>query len=131
MIAVAVKTDKIDTAVAPLFGKAKWFALIDEKENVRFWRNEAQNGRAVVDAFTAMHVKHVIFQDMGGNPFMKLFSAGISCYYAGEGRITLSSLLENFKARCLVKVTPENMMTYVEKAHKHSKGDHHEGHHHH
>ena len=34
MIAVPIKLNKQDSAVAPLFGKAKWFAFVSE-EGVR------------------------------------------------------------------------------------------------
>ncbi len=134
MIAIPVKTNKMDTAVAPLFGKAKWFAIVDEKANIQFWHNEVQNGRHVVESFASMNIENVIFQDMGGNPYMQLSAAKIACYYAGEGRITLTSVLEAFQAEELIRVSTENMMTYVEKGHKHSKNEghhHHEEHHHH
>ncbi|WP_419676112.1 hypothetical protein ACN2CX_05120 [Aliarcobacter butzleri] len=39
MIAIPVKTDKEDTAVSTLFGKAKYFALIDNNK-INIVKNE-------------------------------------------------------------------------------------------
>lgn len=126
MTAIPVKTDKRESAIAPLFGKAKWFALIEETGGVIFWKNDLKSGREVVSHFTKIGVTKVIFHDMGGNPFMLLDRAGIACYHSGEGRVLFGDALERLKTDTLVRVTPGNMMQYVEKAHKHSGGEHHE-----
>ena len=131
MIAIPVKTDKPDTAVAPLFGKAKWFALVDDEGIVTFWRNELGSGRAVVDHFGAQGVTTVIFQEMGGNPFMLLGRAGIACYHAGAGRIVLNDLLDALRAGTLQRVTTANMDDFVEQGRQHAQHDHGaHGHHH-
>lgn len=131
MIAIPVKTDKTDSAVAPLFGKAKWFALIEETGDVIFWKNDLKSGREVVSRFTEIGVTKVIFQDMGGNPFMLLDRAGIACYHAGEGRTLFKDALAAMKADELVRVNTENMPEYVEKSQKHSSGEHHHHEHEH
>ena len=135
MIAIPVKTDKQDSAVAPLFGKAKWFALIDEAGRVSFWKNDLQSGREVVKHFVESGVTKVIFQDMGGNPFMLLDRAGIACYHAGEGRVLFEKAVQAVREGGLTRVTAENMSDYVETSQKHSSGEHrheheHEHHHH-
>lgn len=131
MIAIPVKTDKTDSAIAPLFGKAKWFALIDENETVSFWKNGLKSGREVVNHFIETGVSEVIFQDMGGNPFMLLDRAGIGCYHAGEGRVLFEEAAAAMQAGRLTRVTQANMFEYVEKSHKHSGGEHHHGEHDH
>lgn len=85
MTAIPVKTDKTESAIAPLFGKAKWFAIIEENGDVIFWKNELKSGREVVNRFIEIGVTNVIFQDMGGNPFLKLEQAGITCYHSVRG----------------------------------------------
>lgn len=125
MIAIPVKTDTKESAVTPLFGKAKWFAIIAEDGTVSYWKNEIKSGREVVEYFKKQGVTSVIFQDMGGNPFMLLDRAGIACYHGGEGRVLYEEAYAHMKEGTLVRVTPLNMAQYVEKSHKHSGGEHH------
>jgi predicted Fe-Mo cluster-binding NifX family protein len=125
MTAIPVKTDKTESAVAPLFGKAKWFAIIEETGDIIFWKNELKSGREVVNRFIEIGVTDVIFQDMGGNPFMLLERAGIACHHAGEGRVLFEEAAGEMKAGKLVRVGTDNMSLYVEKSHKHSSGEHH------
>lgn len=131
MTAIPVKSNTKESAMAPLFGKAKWFAMVADNGEVTFWHNEAKSGRAVVDQFSAMGVKRVIFQDMGGNPFMMLQRAAIACYHAGVGRILFTDALDQYKKGGLTTVTSENMGEFIEKGHKHAKaGAHQHGHDH-
>jgi predicted Fe-Mo cluster-binding NifX family protein len=134
MTAIAVKTDKETSAVAPLFGKAKWFALVDDANGISFWHNELKSGREVVNHFKKVGVERVVFQEMGGNPYMLLNRAGIRCYYSGEGRVLLEDVLTRLQNRELEEVTQQNMAQYVEKSQRHSGGEEHEHHdqeHHH
>jgi predicted Fe-Mo cluster-binding NifX family protein len=119
MIAIPVKTDKETSAVAPLFGKAKWFAIIGSDGAISFWHNELKSGREVVNHFQAIGVTRVVFQDMGG------------CYHSGEGRVLLADAVARLQKDELVEVTQQNMAEYVERSQRHSKGEHHEGHEHH
>ena len=135
MIALPVKTNSPESAIAPLFGKAKWFALVDETGEITFWHNELQSGREVVNHFKTIGVDRVIFQDMGGNPYLLLSNAGIACYHSGHGRVLLKEALEFLNKEALILVTPANMAEYVERPHRHSKEEHqtlqHCGDHHH
>ena len=47
-IAIPVKTNRENPAIAPLFGKAKWFAFVEDGE-VSIEKNEAEGGVRVVD----------------------------------------------------------------------------------
>lgn len=136
MIAIPVKTNSTETAIAPLFGKAKWFALVGDDDSITFWRNEIQSGREVVDHFRAIGVDKVIFHDMGANPCLLLQRAKITCYHSGTGRVLLKDAVKYLKEGVLIEVTPMNMAEYVERGQKHSNGEHHHhgdhhGHHHH
>lgn len=130
MIAIPVKTNTPQSAVAPLFGKAKWFALVDDAGEIAYWRNELGSGRAVVDHFIAEKVDTILFQEMGGNPFMLLNRAGIACAHVGEGRTLLADAVTAYRGGTLDAVTLENMYDYVEKPRKHSKGGEHHDHDH-
>lgn len=121
MIAIPVKTNKENSAVSPLFGKAKWFAIVDDKQ-ITIEENKTQSGREVVENFKKQGVTKVIFAHMGGNPFMLLQKAKIECYAIGDERVLLQDMLKQLQAGKLVKVDTSNMEQYVEvneKQHQH------------
>lgn len=128
MTAIPVKTDSDQSAVAPLFGKAKWFALISDEGSVTFWRNDTGGGRDVVTHLQRAGVTRVLFTQMGANPYMLLQRSGIKVYHAGEGRILFQEALAKLAQDALTEVTPLNMGEYLEKGHKHSGGEHHHDH---
>lgn len=72
MIAIPVKTNKENPPVSTLFGKSKWFAYIDENNNVSIETNDTDSGRDVVQSMIAKGVTKLVFHHMGGNPFMLL-----------------------------------------------------------
>jgi len=132
MLAIPVKTPNETSAIAPLFGQAKWFAIITGDGRVDFWHNEARNGRAVIDHFMSAGVDSVVFQDMGATPFDLLERSGIACYHSGIGRITLDDAIAYLKRDALIRVTRANKAEYIERGHAHSnKGHRHEPHHRH
>lgn len=131
MLAIPVKTAGEASAIAPLFGKAKWFAIVDDDDAITFWHNEHRSGRAVVEYFKSAGVTDIVFQDMGTNPFLLLENSGIASYHSGTGRILLKDAIGYFRDKALIRVNRENMAEYVESSHRHSKGgQHHEGHRH-
>jgi len=136
MIAIPVKTNKENPAVTTLFGKAKWFAIVDG-DTITIEKNETESGRAVVDSFIARGIDKVIFAHMGGNPFMLLQKGNIECYHAGEERVLLQEALEKLKNGQLTKVDGTNMAQFVEQGNMHNGGGHgdhehtHDHHHHH
>ena len=135
MIAIPIKKDSFDTAVSPLFGKSKWFAFVNAQGDISFWKNEMQSGRKIVEEFVSKGVNKVLFQGMGGNPFLLLQKNNIVCYHSDDGRVLLKDTLENLEKEELIKVTTKNMDEYIEKGHKHVKSDYkhtnHKGHHQH
>jgi len=67
MIAIPLKLNKENSAVAPLFGKAKWFAFV-ENGNITIEKNEAQGGSGVVKWLLGKGVKTLIMQKMSQPP---------------------------------------------------------------
>jgi len=130
MIAIPIKTNKENSAVMTLFGKAKWFAFVDG-EKVTIEKNEIQSGRAVVEEFVARGVTKVVFNHMGGNPFMLLQKANIECFHSGDERILLNDVIKKLKNNQLTKVDGVNMANFVEQGNMHNgDGDHHHNHEH-
>ncbi|MGD9970952.1 MAG: NifB/NifX family molybdenum-iron cluster-binding protein [Sulfuricurvum sp.] len=129
MLAIPVKTNTVDSAIAPLFGKAKWFVIIDEKGEFKFWQNDLKSGRELAKYFHSIGVKNIIIQDIGGNPYLQLTQNGIECFHAGHGRILFKEAFCFFNDRVLTKITPTNMAEYVERPHRYRKAEHQELHH--
>ncbi len=135
-IAIPVKTDKENPAVAPLFGKAKWFAFIENGE-VKLEKNPAEGGQAVIEWLVKSGVDRLIIQEMGSTPYAMIKSYGsIDIYHAGYDRITLDEVLEKFKKGKLTLLDEEEMQKVIARHEgKHSHGNHHhhphgEGHRH-
>lgn len=130
-IAIPVKTDKENPAVAPLFGKAKWFAFAEDGK-VSIERNPAQGGQAVIRWFAKQNVDVIIFQEMGATPYemIKKFG-GMSLFHSGFERILLDDLLQKYSNNELPLLDDAKMAEIISHHEgKHSDGDHHHHHHH-
>lgn len=133
MIALPVKTDKENSAVTPVFGKAKWIALAKSETEISTVANPTNSGRILADWMAEQGVKQVIVQSLGANPFLILNRCGIEVYMADAQRTTISEALQALKEGRLTQITPINMGEYLETGHHHGHGNHHgeHGHHHH
>ena len=108
MIAIPLKTNKENSALAPLFGKAKWFAFI-ESGDITIEKNEAQGGSGVVNWLVGKGVKTLIMQKMSQPPYEMIKEEGsIRILYAGSDRIELSEALKKYKANELVILDDTN-----------------------
>ena len=124
LIAIPIKMNKKDAAVAPLFGKAKWFALIKDAE-ITIEANPCHGGKAVVDWLSDIGVNKLIIQEMGKSPYMKLKSYGdIELYHTGYGRNLIQEVLEKFKNNQLSKIDDSNIAEIIK--HHEKKHPHHE-----
>ncbi|MDQ1325926.1 MAG: hypothetical protein QG564_1050 [Campylobacterota bacterium] len=115
-IAIPVKTNKENPAAAPLFGKAKWFAFIQDGE-ISIKQNSAEGGQAVVQWLTDEGADTLIIQQMGMMPY-KLLKAqeNVQIYHSGFERITLEEVLKKFEENALVLVD-ETQMNEIIKQH--------------
>ncbi|CAA6812765.1 MAG: Unknown protein [uncultured Sulfurovum sp.] len=112
-IAIPVKMNKENPAIAPLFGKAKWFAIVENNE-VSIMTNENSGGQAVIEWLANMNVDTILMQEMGRNPYEKVKSYGnINLYHVGFERNLLNDALEKFKQELLIKVDDENMESII------------------
>lgn len=130
MLAIPVKTDTPDAALAPKFGKAKWFALVADDGSVSYWRNVFLGGRPVIDYLITAGVSDIIFQHMGEKPAMLFAQAGIACYHGGEGRVLFKDALQAFRNGTLAHVSPRDRDAFVSHFHHHAHGEAHHGHRH-
>lgn len=129
-IAVPVKTNREAPAIAPLFGKAKWFAIIED-DKIEIIQNPCHGGTEVAQWLINQGVTTVLFQEMGDGPYGVFQNAAeVVLYHTGFERTTLSEALEAYNNKTL-KAADEAVMEKV-IAHHESKHDHgHHGHHHH
>jgi predicted Fe-Mo cluster-binding NifX family protein len=117
MIAIPVKTNKENPPVSTLFGKSKWFAMVDGEGN--------ESGREVVENMIKKGVNKLVFHHMGGNPFMLLQKANIECFHDGGKRILLDEALDLLKNNQLTQVDGLNMSEYIEQGNMHNGGGNH------
>ncbi|MEA3354341.1 MAG: NifB/NifX family molybdenum-iron cluster-binding protein [Campylobacterota bacterium] len=130
MIVIPVKTNKENPAVSTLFGKSKWFAFIDDNGTITIESNKIQSGREVVENFVEKGVDKLVFNNMGGNPFMLLQKAHIECFHSGDERVLLEEVLQKLEDNKLIKVDGTNMANYVEQGKMHNGGNKHHSHDH-
>ncbi len=111
-IAIPVKMNKKNAPVAPLFGKAKWFAIVEDGQ-INIVANPAKGGQAVVEWLAQIKVDTILLQEMGKSPYVKVQSYGnITLYHTGFDRILLEDVLKKFENNDLV-LLDENQMQKV------------------
>ena len=109
MIAAPIKTDKYDAAVAPLFGKAKWFAFIDKNDDVIIEKNELKNGLGVVEWLLEKGVNALLIQNMSQMPYEYIQKDGrITIFYVGSDRIELGEVVKKYIDESLVIIDDSN-----------------------
>lgn len=115
MIVVPVKTDKENPAVSPLFGKAKFFALLKDGEK-KIVKNEHQNGREIASWLVEIGAKKLIIAHMGRSPFDMIRDSGIEIYFAGANRIELDSAVAKCISKELVLINHENFDEFLKES---------------
>jgi len=116
-LAIPLKTNKEDSAISPLFGKAKYFAFINGS-NIKIEKNELKSGSSIVDWFKSKGVEAVIVQSLGYSPYEMLRESGIEIFYAGDGRVLLKDVLERLKRGELSLVDDTNINKLIKHKHK-------------
>jgi len=124
MIAMPVKTNKEDSAVSPVFGKVKFFALVDDNNNIKFIENVEKSGSSAINLLISHGVKTLLMSHIGMRPFQMAISSGIDIYFVGKERVTISEAVEKFKNGEYPNAKDIDSSLFA----SHSKSDHH--HHH-
>jgi predicted Fe-Mo cluster-binding NifX family protein len=120
MIAIPVKTNKKNTVVSTLFGKAKYFAFI-ENNKIEILKNERTGGRAVANWLKNKNVDTLIISHMGEKPFSSLLKYDIKVYFAGDERIELKDVIKKYADNELLILNNENFHTLLKEDDHHSK----------
>lgn len=122
MIVFPLKTNKKDSAISPLFGKAKYFAFYDGK-SLQIEKNELNSGSKLIDWFISKNVDKIVIKEMGSSPYEKIKKTNIEIFYAGDERITSEELINKINAQSLQKLKEEQIKEIIKKhknSHKHS-----------
>jgi len=124
-IALPIKMNRENPALAPLFGKAKWFAIV-ENGQISIEENNNSGGQAVIEWLADMAVDTIVMQEMGRSPYSKIQSYGnIEIYHAGFERILLNDALNKLEKKMLIKVDDDNMEAIIKHHEKrHPAHDH-------
>jgi len=129
-IAIPVKLNRENPPVAPLFGKAKWFAIV-ENGQVTIKANPANGGHEVIRWLASLGIDTLVIQEMGRNPFETLMQyKTIRIFHSGFERILVSDVLKKLEKNELIelnnKESIEGIIHHHEK--RHPAHDHEHGH---
>jgi len=120
MIAIPVKTNKENTAVSTLFGKAKYFAFI-ENNKIEILKNEQMGGRAVVNWLKSKNVEVLITSHLGEKSFETLLNKGLKVYFAGDERIELKDVMIKYADGELQILNNQNFHILLKENNHYSK----------
>jgi len=126
-LAIPIKMNKEDSAIAPLFGKAKWFAIVND-DKIDIFPNNQSGGQAVIEWLSEMKIDALLIQEMGVSPYAKVKELGLMLYHTGFERILLSEVLNKFKNNDLEILDDTNMdkiIKHHEKRHPRHEHTHH------
>ena len=120
MIAIPVKTNKENTAVATLFGKAKYFAFI-ENNKIEILKNKQMSGKAVANWLKSKNVDVLISSHLGEKPLSTLLNNGLKVYFAGDERIELKDVMIKYADGELQILNNQNFHILLKEDNHHSK----------
>jgi predicted Fe-Mo cluster-binding NifX family protein len=128
MIAMPIKSNSKESALTTVFGKTKYFALVDEQSGeITVKENPFDSGRTLSEWFVDSGVDKVIVKSMGANPFLILHNSGVEVYICREKRSTIEETVALLREGKTTQVTTENMGKYLDAGgHRHAKGEHHD-----
>ena len=92
MIAIPIKEDDDNSNLSKKFGKAKYFALINNNK-IEILKNDRGNGKAVANWLKSKNVNIVIASQVKEKSFNALKNYGISVYFTGSTKIKIQEAL--------------------------------------
>lgn len=134
-IAIPVKMNRENPPLAPLFGKAKWYAIVSDG-NISIEANPAEGGTQVVEWLSTIGVDTIIMQEMGQGPYGMVKKLGtIEVYHSGYERTLLEDTLTRLQEgnlQLLDDTAMADVIAHHEMKHSHDHHGHgHADHHHH
>lgn len=122
MIAIPIKIKKETCTLSTLFGKAKYFALINNN-TVEIIKNEQTSGKAVADWLKSKNVNILITSHLKEKPFEALLNNNIQIYLAKEKKANTNKILLQYADGELPLLDKKSFNLYF-KNHFFKKGSH-------
>jgi len=123
MTAIPLKMNKIESAISPMFGHAKYFAFVDEDGEIAIEKNPYDGGMPVVQWLLGKGIDTLITSHIGGGPYRIFLERGVRVWHPGEGRVVLIEALDGLRDGRLMQITPQNIAQFAQ----HSGHGHHHG----
>lgn len=114
MIAIPVKMEKEICLVSRRFGKAKYFALIDNNI-VKIVKNEQKNGKAVANWLKSKNVNILITAQMKEKPFSTLLNKNVQVYFVKDKEVEINKILLQYADGELPILDKESFNLYLKK----------------
>jgi predicted Fe-Mo cluster-binding NifX family protein len=114
MIAIPVKIKKETCSVSTLFGKAKYFALINNNI-IEIVKNEQTSGKAVAAWLKSKNVNILITSHMREKPFSSLLNDNIQVYLAKDKEVEINKILLQYADGELPILDKESFNLYFKK----------------
>ncbi len=108
MTVIPLKMNKMDSAISPMFGHAKWIAFIDDAGEITIEKNPTDGGQPFMQWLLDRGFDTVVTQHMGPTPYQLFTQRGVEIYYPGEGRVTMIEALDGLREGRLERVTEAN-----------------------
>jgi predicted Fe-Mo cluster-binding NifX family protein len=86
---IPVKTNGEDPAISPVFGKVKFFAIVNDDE-VKIVENIEKGGMNAIRLLLENGVTTILMSHMGGRPLQIALQNGMDVRFVGKDRITVS-----------------------------------------
>jgi len=122
MFVAPLKTNKLQSAISPLFGKAKYFAFVDG-DKIEIKENKLKHGNALIEWFLEENIKDIVIKEMGASPYETIKKNGLNLLYAGDGRVTIDNVIKNYQENKLSQLTEkqiDDIISKHESKHTHS-----------
>jgi len=97
MIAMPVKTNSQESAISPVFGKVKYFAIVDSDNKIKFVENLEKSGTKAVQLLLENGVTNLLTPHIGENPFQMALEKGLKVYFVGKERMTILEAVAKFR----------------------------------
>jgi predicted Fe-Mo cluster-binding NifX family protein len=91
-IAMMVSFNRLDTPLAPTFGKARWLLVVEAEDQVEFRRNDTPSGGAVAATVFASGCRDLIAAHLGDKAFEHLVALGIRVW-RGPAEVPVRDLI--------------------------------------
>jgi predicted Fe-Mo cluster-binding NifX family protein len=114
MIAIPIKIKKETCSVSTLFGKAKYFALINNNI-IEIVKNEQTSGKAVAAWLKSKNVNILITSHMREKPFSSLLNDNIQVYLAKDKEVEINKILLQYADGELPILDKESFNLYFKK----------------